>query len=96
VSSEDAREDVGRRRILDIPARPGEPGLAAGDGGGSSVVSSGVGIGAAHVKFEVSTGGRPHGHWLCDSRGGCREDVRVGLTPRLLHPLLPHPRLPQI
>jgi hypothetical protein len=56
VSAEDAREGVGRRRILDIPASPGEPGLAAGDGGGLSVVSSGAGTGAARVKFEASTG----------------------------------------
>jgi hypothetical protein len=56
VSAKDTGEGVGRHRILDIPSRPGEPGLAAGDGGGLSVVSSGISIGAARVGFEASTG----------------------------------------
>ena len=41
--------------MQDISAKPGEPGLAAGDGGGLSVVSNGAGTGAG-VRFDARTG----------------------------------------
>jgi hypothetical protein len=98
-SAEEAREGVGRCRVLGIPARLGEPGLdiAVGDGGGLSAVRSGVASGAARVRVEESTGVDRTGSGYAIAGAGVGMYIRLSvLTPPHLHlhPPHPHPRLP--